>query len=176
MKTLIMCEGSNELTIINMLLENDCLIYSADDLIGLVPYHARQIGKSSAVKLALNMYTGEVQVLRIGDALNENFSIPSEYKEQILKVEKYCTKPELEMLLVIAEGLDEDFEKVKSNMKPKDYAKRNISIGRKSYDNSSNFYREYFGSNIELLVDSIKEYKRIKKHRKDELFLADLLK
>ena len=38
-----MCEGPNELEIIRMLLENDKLIFTEDDLLNLVPYHARQI-------------------------------------------------------------------------------------------------------------------------------------
>ena len=45
MKYLIMCEGPNELAIIKMLLEHDKLMFTEDDLLNLVPYHARQIGK-----------------------------------------------------------------------------------------------------------------------------------
>ena len=56
MKLLIMCEGPNELKIINILLENQKLKFSSDDLLGLVPYHARQIKSSAAVKAALNLY------------------------------------------------------------------------------------------------------------------------
>lgn len=47
--------GTNELKIINMLLENEKLIFSSDDLLGLVPYHARNIKSSAAVKTALNL-------------------------------------------------------------------------------------------------------------------------
>ena len=43
MKRLIMCEGSNELTIINILLENNALIFTEDDLLGLTAYHARPL-------------------------------------------------------------------------------------------------------------------------------------
>ena len=45
-----MCEGPNELEIMRILLENDKLIFGEDDLIGLEPYHARQITRSSQVK------------------------------------------------------------------------------------------------------------------------------
>lgn len=65
MKYLIMCEGPNELEIIQMLLEYDKLIFTEDDLLNLVPYHARQIGNNAAVKTALNLYHGDVHVLRI---------------------------------------------------------------------------------------------------------------
>lgn len=177
MKYLIMCEGPNELEIIRMLLEHDKMILTEDDLLNLVPYHARQIGKSAAVKTALNLYHGEVQVLRIGDKLGEELKIPKEYKEQITDVKKYCTKPELEMLLIISENKDVYFEKVKSKMSPKSFSKENIVYKRISYNNSTTFYRDYYGERIELLVDTIKRYKQLKgKHKKDELYLADLLK
>ena len=43
MKLLIMCEGPNELKIINILLENQKLKFSSDDLLGLVPYHMNRL-------------------------------------------------------------------------------------------------------------------------------------
>lgn len=178
MKRLIMCEGPNELGIMRILLENDKLIFGEDDLIGLEPYHARQITSNGQVRTQLNMYPGnDVLVMRIGDVQNETLKIPEDYKEKIIKVEKYCTKPELEMLLIISEGLVAEFEKTKSNVTPKEFAKQHIRCGRKKYDNSTQFYNDYYGLNPDALVEAIKEYKRIKgAHKKDELYLADLLK
>lgn len=132
MKILMMCEGSNELEIMEILLKNNCLKYSRDDLLGLRPYHARQIEKSSIVKTELNLYLGEIKVFRIGDSLNEQLKIPKDYKGRIINVEKYCTKPELEMLLIIAEGMIDAFDKVKSSVKAKNFAKQNIRCGRKN--------------------------------------------
>lgn len=177
MKYLIMCEGPNEKEIINILLENDFLKFTEDDLLGLTPYHARQITSSGQVKTELNIYPGKVTVYRIGDGQNEKLRIPAEYKEKIISIEKYCTKPELEMLLIIAEDLLSDYTKIKSQTKPKIYAKQNIRYGRKKYDNSTAFYREYFGADPELLVRCIKKYKQINgAHKNDEGYLADLLK
>lgn len=80
-------------------------------------------------------------------------------------------------LLIIAEDRLQEFEKVKSSRSPKAFAKDFIKCGRKRYDNSSRFYRDYFDSNVELLVNAVKEYRRLKgSHKKDELYLADLLK
>ena len=177
MKLLVMCEGPNELEIMKILLRHGCLKFTNDDLLNLVPYHARQIGKSGAVQAALNLYPGKVKILRIGDSLNEKLKIPKIYEEKIEEVEKYCTKPELEMLLIIAEQKVTEFDKVKSSKKAKQFAKENIKCNRRKYDNSSKFYSEYFENDINLVVHSIKEYKRLKgTHRKDELYLADLLK
>ena len=178
MKRLVMCEGPNELTLINILLENDALIFSEDDLLGLTAYHARQIKTNAQVRLALNLYNGnDVTVLRIGDTQTDRLSIPADFKEKICAVEKYCTMPELEMLLIISEGLVKEYEKVKSTVKPKAFAKEHIWYNRKQYDNSSRFYRDYYGNDCGKLINAIREYKRIRgSHKKDELYLADLLK
>lgn len=172
-----MCEGPNEKEIINILLEHHCLEISEDDLLGLTPYHARQITKSAQVRTELNLYPGEVIVCRVGDSQNEKLKIPADYKEKVVEIRKYCTKPELEILLIIAENLFGEYEKVKSSTKPKVFAKQNIYCKGAKYDNSTAFYREYFGNNCDLLVYAIREYKRLKgSHKKDELYLADLLK
>lgn len=149
MKYLIMCEGPNELEIIRMLLEHDKLIFAEDDLLGLVPYHARQIVSNPTVKAALKLYHGEVLVLRIGDKLNDVLKVPKECKGKIRSIEKYCTKPELEMLLIISEGLHLSFEKEKSKKSPKDFSKEKIIYNKTRYDNSTAFYRNYYGNRID---------------------------
>ena len=177
MKYLIMCEGPNELEIIRILLEHNLLKFTEDELLGLTPYHARQISKSAQVRTELNLYPGEVKVLRVGDKQSDALKIPAEYKSKIVGVEKYCTKPELEMLLILAESMEAKYDKVKSDMKPKDFAKENISCGKHKYDNSTVFYREYFGDSPELLVKCIKKYhKHNGSHGKDEHYLMELLR
>ncbi len=178
MKLLIMCEGANEKAIVDMLLENNCFSFTEDDLLGLSPYHARQITKNAQVRTELNMYTGDVKILRIGDKQSDKLIIPKEYKDRIVSVEKYCTKPELEILLIIAAGLSRDYDKVKSTTSPKEFAKMRIKCGKRSYDNSSAFYMDFFEKDIDKLVDAIDEYKRVhgKTHDKDEYCLRDLLR
>ena len=82
------------------------------------------------------------------------------------------------MLMIIAEGLTGEYEKYKSRISPKEFAKNNIKLGKHKYDNSTKFYDLYFGDDIESLVNSIREYQRIhgKSHTKDEHCLAELLK
>ena len=134
-KLLIMCEGPNEREIINILLRHNCLKFSEDDLLGLTPYHARQIKTSAEVRT------------------------------------------ELEMLFILAENLENSYEKVKSKTKPKDFAKKHISIGKRKYDNSTAFYTDYFGDNPQLLIDSIRKYHQHNgSHQKDEHYIDELLK
>jgi len=52
--------------------------------------------------------------------------------------------PELEILLIISEGHVKEYEKIKSTVKPKAFAKEQIWCNRKHYDNSSRFYRGLF--------------------------------
>ena len=126
MKLLIMCEGPNELAVVNILLDNDCFIFSRDDLINLTAFHARQIEKSTAVQTALNIYTDDFKIIRIGDKMSDSLKIPKRYLERVVSSEKYCTKPELEILLIIAEGKLTEYEKFKSKISPKDFSKQNI--------------------------------------------------
>ena len=176
-KLLIMCEGPNEREIINILLQNDCLKFTENDLLGLTPYHARQIKTSAQVRTELNIYPGQVKILRIGDKQSDKLSIPAEYANKISSIEKYCIKPELEMLFILAEGMEKEYEKVKSTMKPKDFAKKHISCCKRKYDNSTSFYTEYFGGNPDLLVECLKKYHQHNgSHSKDEHYLDELLK
>lgn len=178
MKRLIMCEGPNELEIVRILLENDALIFGEDDLLGLTPYFARQIEKNKQVLTALMMYpNNDVLVMRIGDTQRDALKIPKDAKDKILCTEKYCTKPELEMLLIISEGLTNEFEKTKSTVSPKEFAKSHIRCGRRKYNNDTRFYREYYGSDCDKLTSAIRKYKETRKnHQKGELYLADILK
>lgn len=86
MKYLIMCEGPNELEVIKILLENHLFLFTEDDLLGLTPYHARQIASNGQVKTELNLYTGQVKVLRIGDGLNEKLKYLVNIKIRLLQL------------------------------------------------------------------------------------------
>lgn len=178
MKRLIMCEGPNELEVINILLENDALFFTEEDLLGLTPYHARQIKTNTQVRLALNMYSGsDVLIMRIGDKQSDRLAVPPDYRQKICGIEKYCTMPEIEILLIITEGLVKEFEKVKSTTSPKEFAKNHIRYNHRRYNNSTQFFRDYYGSDCGKLIEAINTYKHLKgSHKKDELYLADILK
>lgn len=177
MKKLIMCEGPNELAIINLLLDADLLNFSRNDLVGLSAYFARQIDKSAVVQTQLRLYNGEFEIIRIGDKMTDKLRIPKDYEKRISSVIKYCTKPELEMLLIISENLFDEFNKEKSKTKPKDFAKSHIRCGNKRYNNSTQFYIDFYQGDEIALVDAIKGYaQRNKSHKGDEHYLAELLK
>lgn len=176
MKILLMCEGKNEETIMELLLDNNKLNFTRNDLIGLKPYNIRGLD-NPFIKSELRLYNKEVLVYRIGDTQTDKLKIPNDIKHIVKRenIFKYCTKPELEILLIINENLYQEY--IKSKKTPKTFAKENIVYQRKYYDQSSEYLKNYYGtSRIKMLVDNLYEYKRLKKHNKDELFLADLVK
>lgn len=172
-KLLVLCEGPNEKKIVELLLRDNRLLFNTEDLIGLVPYHARQLD-SPVVQSALNMYSGPFDIYRIGDTQTDKLRIPGHLKSRIGSISKICTKPELEILLIINENLIHVWQR--SGKRPKDFAKKEIQFQRRRYDNSSQFYEEHYGRRIDLLIENLKEYKRTKRHDRDELFLADFIR
>lgn len=179
MRILLLCEGPNENVLINQLLDADALYINRDNLIGRRPFPIRQL-KSPFIISELKHNGEKVKVYRIGDTQKDKLTIPEELKRYISKdqISKYCTKPELEMLLILNENMEKEYEKVKKKETPKEFAKRNIKYNGKRYNQSSEFLEMYFGgNNIHKLVNCIKKYKSYKKHKsKTELYLADLLK
>ena len=176
MKYLMMCEGRNEKAIMNLLLDAKKLKITRDDLIELTPFNVRQLGNPTIISMLKN-YNKEVTVLRIGDSQRDKLIIPDELKDIVSpnRIYKYCTLPEIEMLLIINEGLYSEF--LKSNDKPKEFAKKNIRYNKTKYDQSSEFFVNYYGGRrMANLIDNLKKYKNLKKHNKDQLYLADLLK
>ncbi len=174
MKILILCEGAAEKVAIDLLLDNNKLKITRDDLLGLTPYQARQL-TNPTVNNELKNYNNEVIIYRVGDCQNDNFKIPLNLRHIVSKTRifKYATKPEFEVLLLINEKI---YDKYNNKIDPNELAKSNIRINKKKYDKSKAFVIKYYGNNVKSLVDNIIEYKRIKKHKKDELYLADLLK
>ena len=173
---LMMCEGNNEKAIMNLLLDANKLKITRDDLIELTPFHVRQLSNPTIISMLKN-YNKEVTILRIGDTQKDKLIIPKELKDIVSpnRIYKYCTLPEIEILLIINEGLYNEF--LKSKDKPKGFAIKNIRYNKVKYNQSSEFFVNYYGGKrISNLVDNLKKYKHIKKHNKDELYLADLLK
>jgi len=180
MKYLVMCEGPNEKKVIEMLIDAKKLKITRDDLLDRTVFFSRQIRKTPQIISALKTYNKPVIIWRIGDVLkNENFKIQREFSSiiDLTRIYMFCTKPEIEMLLIINENLVAGYKRTSSEIKPKDYAKTNVVYNNERYNNATKFWEKYYSKRIDILVENILEYKRIKNHkRKDEFYLADLLK
>lgn len=171
-----MTEGTCEQEFLNILLERNLLKFTKDDLLMDKIYHARQIeGQILGFIQALNPKSGVI-IYRVGDKMKERLKIPSQLmKEKIISEIKICTLPEFEILLILNEGLYEEYLKSKSNFKPSEFYKKK----NKSFNKTRKYVNDYFSpmSNEEI-IDLINLYvlKRSHSHKKDELTLKELLK
>lgn len=153
------CEGSAEEAIIDILVDNDLLIFDREEML-----EERVIRCRSAKR-----FEEQISVIRILDSRREEFRLSKAY-EQKIDVVNVITAPEIEMLIIHAEGAYDQFKR--SGKKPSEFCKINLRMHDvKSYD----FVKQYF-SNPQLLVKATKEYRRTANIPKGEYSLSDLLR
>lgn len=167
-----MCEGGAEDAIMNILLDNELLCFSREQLL-----HEQIIRRCKAKDFEQRYlgreYAKQITIIRVLDSRGENFNMRAAYKHQVDKVVDIITAPEIEMLVIIAEEKYEDFHsKRHQHKKPGDYCKQVLKFKDVK---KQEFIQDYF-SDVKKLLNAIKEYDRLRKKRDGELSLADLLK
>lgn len=162
------CEGTAERTIIELLLDNDMLIFDRDKMLEGEVLRCRT-GKKFEEQYLRKGFTEQITVLRVLDSRRENFKLSKAYEHKI-NVINVITAPEIEMLVIFSVGKYTQYKK--SGLKPSDFCK---SILRFSNVKSAEFITEHFGD-INTLVDAIFEYKRVSNIPNGEYALADLIK
>jgi len=165
---LCICEGNAEKDIMNILLEDDLLIFNRDGLIEEKVHKRMSVKKIEDNYLGLT-YKKDLVILRIIDSRNEKFTLSKAYRGRF-EILTAITNPEIEILIVIDKGDYDEFCKNKSKEKPSEFCKRVYnykSIKRKG------FMKNYFKDSKKLL-DSIKEHNRYKNNKMVTLF--DLIK
>jgi hypothetical protein len=173
MKYLVLLEGNTEKAFIELLMDKGMFKISADDMLDLRPHQKRKIVPTLHALIRQLPPDEKVKIIKIGDKQSDKLKIPKDIKEKIHSEEKYCTKPEFEMLIIICEGLYNEYQKVKSKKKPKVFAKENIKYNGKRYRNSQEWIKGYFDD--KKIKYSLNEYKRLSKHKKTEKYLIELL-
>ncbi|WP_222426099.1 N-6 DNA methylase [Streptococcus sp. sy018] len=158
----IICEGSAEQAIIEILLEKECLIIEIDDyLINKGPIRTRSAKNFCDTYMGKN-YASKIDLFRIIDSRNEKFNFGSKkYKkifEEKINIVNVITPPEIELLIIVNENKYIDFDKSKCN-KPSDYCQQVLKMKDvKSFD----FVKNYF-SNENDLINAIKKVHKMKK-------------
>lgn len=166
------CEGNTEKNIISILLENNDLIFTKEQLLD------NQIlqGKYKKAKIFSDQYLtmdyGEKKliILLIQDHKN-SYVIKAPYSEKIKGKYLVVTAPEIEMLMIHSSGLYNKFQK--SKKKPSLFLSEEWKIGTAKIKNTK-FIKDFYEKNS--LVDAIKVHsKKSKKNSKYKL-LYDILK
>jgi len=161
------CEGGAENAIMDILLENNALIFEKRDLLDDKIIKARSAKEFEQVYLRKS-FSSKIIIYRILDSKRENFKLGKLFKDKC-EVINIITALEIEMLLIHSEDKYEDYKK--SGKKPSDYCKEDLKYKDvKSY----NFVKSYF-KDINKLICAIKIYKKKSKIKKSENCLFDLL-
>ena len=96
------CEGAAEQTIMELLLDNDKLIFTYDNLLEGEPLRCRS-AKSFEEQHLRKGFTDKITVLRVLDSRREKFKLSKAYAHKI-DVVNIITAPEIEMLVIFSEG------------------------------------------------------------------------
>ncbi len=116
------CEGGAEQTVMEMLLDNDRLIFSYDDLLEGELLRCRSAKKFEEQHLRKG-FTDKITVLRVLDSRREKFNLSKAYVNKI-DVINVITAPEIEMLVIFTEGKYDEYKK--SGKKPSIYCKEDL--------------------------------------------------
>lgn len=169
----ILCEGSAEEAIIEILLENDALIIKKETLL------SGKIFRERSIETFLNKYLRtqldeKVTIYRILDSKKQGYNLSNKLRKEFngkFKIVDVITSPEIEVLIILSEGKYKEFLKVKSSNSPSKFCKKILKLKQvKRY----NFVKQYF-SNIDTLIRAIKQYYSIKQKDNKILMLYDLL-
>ncbi len=162
------CEGSAENAIMDILLDNNLLIFTREEMLEEEVIRCRN-GRRFEEKYLRKGFLEKISVIRILDSRRENFKLSKAYEHKV-DVINVITAPEIEMLIIFSEDKYRKFKK--SGKKPSDFCKEDLKMTNvKSYC----FVKDYF-SDPDILLAAIRKYHEISKIRKDEYTLLDLLK
>lgn len=175
---LILCtyEGAAEHYITDTLLNADLLKFNKESLVDRKPFHGQTL--SAKMMTLLNNITtdGSVTVVRIGDTLKADFvKSKSPYKSKLSQIIDLNTQPEIEILIIINEGMYSDYSK---NGKPDavQYCKEKIFTKKKKYQKTYDFWREYWQDDVGKIVECLKEYERVRNKSTHKYSIANMLK
>ena len=148
------CEGAAEQAIIELLLDHNSLVFAPDNLVGREVTRKRKASEIQSSFLN-RAYQRRVNILRILDSKKDSFKLPPLYAERF-PVHNIYTHPEIEMLLIIAEGQSEKYlQKEKSRYKPSAYCAEVLFPGK--HIKSCEFIQDYF-ADINKLHNAIRLY------------------
>lgn len=162
------CEGAAESAIIDILVDNDLLIFTREEMLEESVIRCRT-AKKFEERYLCKEFDNQISVIRILDSRREDFRLSKAYANKV-DVINIITAPEIEMLIIHNERAYERFKR--SGKKPSEFCKIDLRMHDvKSYD----FVKNYFSA-PQTLVNAIGEYRRTANIPKGEYSLSDLLR
>lgn len=163
------CEGGAETAIMNILIDNNLLIFNRKQLIDESVINRTSV-KEFEKRYLRREYDQRILILRIIDSRREKFNLSKAYRCQV-DIINVITAPEIEILIIVSKSKYDDFCR-SGIQKPSEYCKSVLKINNVK---SPKFIKKYF-NNTNFLVRSIKEYSRVHRQSNNENTLFDLLK
>ena len=161
------CEGSAEATIIDILLDNNFLIFKREEMLEESFIRCRNARTFENIYLG-KAFNGKISVIRILDSHREKFNLSKAYENKV-DVINVVTAPEIEMLIILSENKYKEYKN--SKKKPSDFCKTDLKMKDVK---SKEFVSKYF-SKPEKLLNAIKKYSEITKSQTGEYVLLDIL-
>lgn len=157
----ISVEGAAEQAIIDILINNYELFESDDvDVKVIRGRSARRIEE----EIGLDHGGAQIILIRILDSPKEQLKLRKDFTDKVT-IENYYTKPEIEILYIIAEGKYEHYTNKSSKIKASEYVKSVLKIKNcKSYENTLEYFSE------KDLIEILKKYNSLKKKREECLY------
>lgn len=162
---LLSCEGGAEDAIVRMLLEEGAFCFDRSRVIDVT-----RLRVASDIERQYLGYEYELPValLYVTDSLRSRFELSPLYRS-MCTVHRICTRPEIEMLVIISEGCYDDF--AKTRMKPSVYCKQKLGMrGIKRPEEVRRYWT------VEKLRAAIFEYDRLHHFEKGELSFARIIR
>ena len=137
----LLAEGSAEQAILDVLLDNNLLIFSREDLLREKVIRTRKATAFENQYMGLS-FEGKIEIYRVLDSANESFKLSKANKTRISAIHNILTSPEIEMLYIVYYNkYDLYTNKHKSKEKPSGFVKNELSISNvKSYQTVYDFW------------------------------------
>lgn len=168
----LICEGKSEKTILSILLEDNKLCFSEDQLLdNKIITDVRSAKKFADVYLNFQ-FEVPIHVVIVQGSKNDLWmkKMSKAYQGKIEEVIYWITSPEIEMLMIHSINCFDKFNKVKSKVKPSQFVKE---VLKERNIKTEVFIREFF---MEYnLIEALQIYKANTKETKALATIADLL-
>jgi hypothetical protein len=119
----LIAEGGSEHAILDVLIKHDLLVFRRDQILKEKVLRNRSGKSFQNEHLRQGFGSQQLIVYRVLDSKGENFKLSPAYRPKVKAVIDLRTRPEIEMLFVIHFGDYAKFCRVKSNVKPSEFAK-----------------------------------------------------
>lgn len=143
----IIVEGKGERVVIDILLDNGCLIFNRGDLLEESVLTTRNAKKFEDKHLTFKL-TKPLYIYRIVDSSNDNFNIKR--KDVDVTIHDCLTRPEIEMLIIQDIGKYAQFKN--QRLKANEFLKQNIP----GYHKGEKYWSDYFSNDINKLIVCLK--------------------